>query len=87
MQPPGHVPTDRTVRQIDLEDANSAFSRYAQECPDVPDAHLQSGKVLVRQSKATQARAEFERCAVAKDDRDKPVAVECAKFLKDLGTP
>ena len=70
-----------------LDDANSAFSRYAQECPDVPDAHLQTGKVLVRQSKATQARAEFERCAVAKDDKDKPVAVECAKFLKDLGTP
>jgi type IV pilus assembly protein PilF len=70
-----------------LEDAKDAFSRYAAECPDVPDAHLQAGKVLARLSKAPEARAEFERCAVVKDDKDKPVAAECAKFLKDLGTP
>jgi Tfp pilus assembly protein PilF len=70
-----------------LDDAGTAFRRYAEECPDVPDAHLQSGKVLARQSKATQARAEFERCAVVKEDKDKPVAAECAKFLKEMGTP
>ena len=70
-----------------LEDAGSAFGRYAEECPDVPDAHLQSGKVLARQSKAAQARAEFQRCAVAKDEKDKPVATECAKFLKEMGAP
>ena len=44
------------------------------------------GKVLARQSKAREARAEFERCAVAKDEKDKPVAAECARFLKELGT-
>ncbi|MCA1828251.1 MAG: tetratricopeptide repeat protein [Myxococcales bacterium] len=70
-----------------LDDARSAFGRYAEECPEVPDAHLQSGKVLARQSKAAQARAEFERCAVVKDEKDKPVAAECAKFLKEMGTP
>ncbi len=73
--------------QSKLDDANEAFARYAVECPDVPDAHLQSGKVLARLSKAAAARSEFERCAVVKDDKDKPVAAECAKFLKDLGTP
>lgn len=73
--------------QGSLEEARQAFERYAAECPDVPDAHLQSGKILARQSKAAQARAQFERCAVAKDDKDKPVAAECAKFLKDLGAP
>ncbi|MGZ6142882.1 MAG: tetratricopeptide repeat protein, partial [Myxococcales bacterium] len=68
-----------------LDDATAAFGRYAEECPDVPDAHLQSGKVLARQSKAAQARAEFERCAVVKDEKDKPVAAECARFLKEMG--
>ena len=53
----------------------------------MPDGHLQSGKVLARQSKAAQARAEFQRCAVAKDEKDKPVATECAKFLKEMGAP
>ena len=70
-----------------LEDAREAFERYVVECPDVADAHLQSGKVLARQSKASQARAQFEHCAAAKDAKDKPVAAECAKFLKDLGAP
>ena len=70
-----------------LDDASTAFGRYAEECPDVPDAHLQSGKVLVRQAKAAQARAEFERCAVVKDEKDRPVAAECARFLKEMGTP
>jgi Tfp pilus assembly protein PilF len=70
-----------------LDEANTAFARYATECPDVPDAHLQSGKVLARLSKAAEARAEFARCSVVKDEKDKPVAAECAKFLKDLGKP
>ena len=51
------------------------------------DAHLLFGKVLARQSKAHEARAEFERCAVPRDDKEKPVASECARFLKELGTP
>jgi hypothetical protein len=53
----------------------------------VGDAHLVYGKVLARQQKAKEARAEFERCAVPKQDRDKPVASECARFLKELGSP
>jgi hypothetical protein len=70
-----------------LEDASMAYGRYAEECPDVGDAHLVYGKVLARQQKAKEARAEFERCAVPKQDRDKPVASECARFLKELGSP
>ncbi len=70
-----------------LEQAGVAFARYAQECPDVADAHLQSGKILARQQRAKQARAEFEQCAVPKQERDKPVATECARFLRELGTP
>ncbi len=70
-----------------VDEAGKAFSRYAQECPDVADAHLLFGKALVRQQKAKQARAEFEQCAVAKQERDQPVATECARFLRDLGAP
>lgn len=70
-----------------VDEAGKAFSRYAQECPDVADAHLLFGKALVRQQKARQARAEFEQCAVAKQERDQPVAAECARFLRELGTP
>ena len=70
-----------------LEDASTSYGRYAEECPDVGDAHLLFGKVLARQQKAKEARAEFERCAVPKQERDKPVASECARFLKELGSP
>ncbi|HUJ28001.1 MAG TPA: tetratricopeptide repeat protein [Myxococcales bacterium] len=70
-----------------LDDAGAAYAKYAEACPDVADAHLSLGKVLVRQSKAQQARAEFERCAVPRDEKDKPVASECARFLKEMGTP
>ena len=70
-----------------LDQASRAFGRYAEECPDVGDAHLLFGKVLARQQRAKEARAEFERCAIPKQERDKPVASECARFLKELGTP
>jgi type IV pilus assembly protein PilF len=73
--------------QSRLDDASKAFGRYAEECPDVGDAHLLFGKVLARQQRAKEARAEFERCAIPKQERDKPVASECARFLKELGTP
>ncbi|HEX9577360.1 MAG TPA: tetratricopeptide repeat protein [Myxococcales bacterium] len=70
-----------------LDEASAAFARYTEECPDVLDSHLQAGKILARRSKAAEARAEFERCAIAKAEKDKPVASECAKFLKELGSP
>ena len=70
-----------------VDDASKAYGRYAEECPDMGDAHLLFGKALARQQRAKEARLEFERCAVPKQDRDKPVAAECARFLKDLGTP
>ena len=73
--------------QSRLDDASNAFGRYAEECPDVGDAHLLFGKVLARQQRAKEARAEFERCAIPKQERDKPIASECARFLKELGTP
>lgn len=70
-----------------IEDASKAYGQYAESCPDVGDAHLMFGKVLARQQKAKEARAEFERCAVPKQERDKLVASECARFLKELGSP
>ncbi len=73
--------------QSKLEEASKAYERYAEECPDVGDAHLLFGKILARQQRAKEARAEFERCAVPKQEKDKPVASECARFLKELGAP
>lgn len=73
--------------QSKLDEASKAFGRYAEECPDVGDAHLLFGKILARQQRAKEARAEFERCAVPKQERDKPIASECARFLRDLGAP
>jgi Tfp pilus assembly protein PilF len=70
-----------------LDEASKAFARYAEECPDVGDAHLMLGKVLARQQRAKEARLEFERCAIPRDEREKPVASECARFLKEMGTP
>jgi tetratricopeptide (TPR) repeat protein len=75
------------AEQGKLDEASGAFARYAEECPDALDAHLQAGKVLVRRSKAAEARTEFQRCSVSKTEKDRSVAAECAKFLKDLGTP
>jgi type IV pilus assembly protein PilF len=68
-----------------LDEAGKALARYAEECPETFDAHLLLGKVLARQQRAKEARLEFERCAVAKQDKDKPVASECARYLKELG--
>lgn len=69
-----------------LEDARSAFAHYAESCPAVADAHLQSGRILVRLSRAQDAQAELQQCAVAKTDKDKQVAAECARLLTALGT-
>ncbi len=73
--------------QSKLDEANEAFAKYAGACPDVADAHLQSGKMLARLSRASEARAEFETCAASKIERDAKVAGECARFLKELGSP
>jgi Tfp pilus assembly protein PilF len=70
-----------------IDDATAAFTRYADSCPDAYDAHLNLGKALARQSKAAEARAQFERCAVAKEDKDQAVASECARFLREMGSP
>jgi type IV pilus assembly protein PilF len=70
-----------------VEEATAAFGKYVETCPDTFDAHLNLGKALARQSKAPEARAEFERCAVAKDDKDQAVASECARFLREMGAP
>jgi type IV pilus assembly protein PilF len=70
-----------------VEEAAVAFGKYADSCPEALDAHLNLGKVLARQAKAPEARVEFERCAVAKEDKDQTVAAECQRFLKQMGTP
>jgi type IV pilus assembly protein PilF len=70
-----------------IDEAGNAYSKYTEACPEVLDAHLSLGKVLVRQAKVQEARAQFERCAVAKDAKEQPIASECARYLRDLGTP
>jgi type IV pilus assembly protein PilF len=70
-----------------VDDAAQAFGKYVETCPESMDAHLSLGKALARQSKAPEARAEFERCAVAKDDKEQAVASECARFLREMGKP
>ncbi|HEY2028380.1 MAG TPA: tetratricopeptide repeat protein, partial [Myxococcales bacterium] len=70
-----------------VDDATAAFTKYAESCPDTYDAHLNLGTSLARQSRAAAARVEFERCAVAKDDKDQAIASECARFLREMGNP
>ena len=70
-----------------LEDARDAFGRYTASCPDSADAHLQSGKVLARLSHAKEAQEQFAKCAEARAEKDKQVASECGRYLKELGTP
>ncbi|HYZ88429.1 MAG TPA: social motility TPR repeat lipoprotein Tgl [Myxococcales bacterium] len=68
----------------ELPAASDAFAKYAGACPDVADAHLQAAKILARQSRAAEARLEFQRCAGAKNERDAGIARECQRLLKEL---
>jgi type IV pilus assembly protein PilF len=70
----------------ELDAAREAFEKYAASCPDEADAHLLSGKILVRQTRALEARAEFQRCAQTKQERDEKIRVECQRLLRELGT-
>jgi type IV pilus assembly protein PilF len=68
----------------ELPAASDAFAKYAGACPDAADAHLQAAKILARQSRAAEARVEFQRCAGAKNERDAGIAHECQRLLRDL---
>jgi type IV pilus assembly protein PilF len=68
----------------ELPAATDAFSKYANVCPDTADAHLQSAKIFARQSRAAEARLEFQRCAGSKDEREAGIARECQRLLKEL---
>jgi len=68
----------------ELQAAGDAFAKYAASCPDTADAHLQSGKILARQTRAAEARVAFQRCAVSKDERQSNVAKECQRLLREL---
>lgn len=70
-----------------LEEAREAFAQYASSCPDVPDAHLQSGKVLARLSRAKEAQGELQLCTASKSEKDKFAISECARLLRGLGAP
>ena len=58
--------------------------KYAAACPEVADAHLQSGKILARQTRAAEARAEFQRCTESKDEREAKARMECQRLLKEM---
>jgi type IV pilus assembly protein PilF len=68
----------------ELPAAADAFTKYAGACPDIADAHLQTARILARQSRAAEARLEFQRCAGAKNERDAGIARECQRLLKEL---
>lgn len=70
-----------------LEQAAEAYARYGAECPEAPDAFLQQGIVLARQSRAAEAKAAFTRCAELGKSRDANVAGECQRFLRGMGAP
>ena len=67
-----------------LAAAGDAFGKYAAACPEVADAHLQSGKILARQTRAAEARAEFQRCTESKDEREAKARMECQRLLKEM---
>src|SRR5438067_2674434 len=75
-------------------DPQGALKEYLMsvDFEETPEARLGLGVIYAwslgrPQDGAKEARLEFERCAMPKDDREKPVASECARFLKELGTP
>jgi type IV pilus biogenesis/stability protein PilW len=68
----------------ELAAAGEAFTKYAAACPDTADAHLQAGKILARQTRAADARLEFQRCAGSRDEREAGIARECQRLLRDL---
>ncbi|HYV66662.1 MAG TPA: social motility TPR repeat lipoprotein Tgl [Myxococcales bacterium] len=68
----------------ELQAAGEAFAKYADACPDKADAHLQSGKILARQTQAAEAKLAFQRCAGSKDERESNVAKECQRLLREL---
>jgi type IV pilus biogenesis/stability protein PilW len=70
-----------------LDEAADAFSKYAGSCPGVADAHLESGRVLVRLSRADDAKAEFEKCSKGSPDKEAAVVAECSRLLKEMAAP
>jgi type IV pilus biogenesis/stability protein PilW len=68
----------------ELSAAADAFAKYAGACPETADAHLQAAKMLARQSRASEARVAFQRCASTKDEREAGVARECQRLLKEM---
>ena len=68
----------------ELQAAGDAFAKYAASCPETADAHLQSGRILARQTRAAEARVAFQRCAGSTDQREASVARECQRLLREL---
>jgi type IV pilus assembly protein PilF len=72
------------AERSELQAAGDAFAKYAESCPETADAYLQSGKILARQTRASEARVAFQRCAGSKDERESSVAKECQRLLREL---
>lgn len=70
-----------------LDEAADAFGKYSAACPEVADAHLESGRVLVRLSRADDAKAEFEKCSKGSADKEPTVVAECSRLLKEMAAP
>ena len=70
-----------------LDEAAEAFEKYAGACPLVADAHLEQGRVLVRLSRAEDAKVELEKCAKGSTEREAGAVAECSRLLKELASP
>ena len=70
----------------DLAAACTEFGRFVQACPKVPEAHQLLGSCLVRQGKATEARASFDSCVEnASGPSQQRVREQCIRLRDGLG--
>jgi Tfp pilus assembly protein PilF len=72
--------------QGDLAAACTEFGRFVQACPRVAEAHQLLGSCLVRQGKATEARASFDSCVEnASGPSQQRVREQCIRLRDGLG--
>jgi len=70
----------------DLAGACTEFRRFVQACPKVAEAHQLLGSCLVRQGRASEARASFDACVEnANDAPQQRVREQCIRLRDGLG--
>jgi len=70
----------------DLAAACTEFGRFVQACPKVAEAHQLLGSCLVRQGRATEARASFDSCVEnAAGPAQQQMREQCVRLRDGLG--